>query len=128
MLEQIPDLTGGVVGFSAKGKVTGTDYTQTLEPAVKKAVGEHSKVRLLYYLGSDFARFDAGAMWHDSRIGLRYLTAWERIAVVTDVGWIRSAVKFFGVALPILRLFSTDALDEARQWLLEERSAPRTQA
>jgi hypothetical protein len=53
-------------------------------------------------------------------VGLQHLTAWERIAVVTDVGWIRTALKVFGFAIPgQIRGFSNNELAEARQWLSE---------
>ena len=44
--------------------------------------------------------------------------AWERIAVVTDVDWIRTATKAFGFAMPgEVRVFSNAELGAARDWL-----------
>jgi hypothetical protein len=46
------------------------------------------------------------------------LAAWERIAVVTDVDWIRMATKAFGFAMPgEVRVFSNAELGAARDWL-----------
>ncbi|HKK14495.1 MAG TPA: STAS/SEC14 domain-containing protein, partial [Gammaproteobacteria bacterium] len=91
MLEPIPDLPEGVLGFTAKGTVTADDYESTMIPAVEAAIARAGKIRFLYHLGEDFSGFEAGAMWDDARLGLKHLSAWERIAVVTDVDWIRAA-------------------------------------
>ena len=59
-------------------------------------------------------------MWDDAKVGLQHLTAWERVAVVTDVGWIRTAMKAFGFVMPgQVRVFSNSELTAAQQWLSE---------
>ena len=46
------------------------------------------------------------------------MAAWERIALVTDVEWIRVAVKAFGFAMPgEVRVFADVELGAAKAWL-----------
>ena len=118
MIERLTGLPDNVIGFSAHGKVTAQDYEQHIAPAVEEALVRHGKVRLLYQLGTDFDGFDVGAIWEDTKVGLSHLAAWERIAVVTDVDWIRMATKAFGFAMPgEVRVFSYAELGAARDWL-----------
>jgi hypothetical protein len=120
MIEKISDLPGNVLGFTASGKVTADDYESVLVPAVEQKLTEQKKIRLLYHLDDDFTGYEAGAMWDDTKIGLKHLTAWERIAVVTDVDWIRTSVKVFGFAMPgHVRVFEISGLAEAKAWLSE---------
>ena len=120
MLERMQDLPDGVLGFEAKGEVTGADYESVLIPAVEEMLAQQESVRFLYYLGNDFTGFDAKAMWDDATVGLQHFTAWERVAVVTDIGWIRTAVKAFGFVMPgHVKVFGNSELAEARQWLSE---------
>jgi hypothetical protein len=120
MIKMLTGLPDNVVGFSAHGTVTAKDYEQHIVPAVEEVLVKHDKVRLLYQLGSGFDGFDVGAMWEDTKIGLSHLAAWERIAVVTDVDWIRMATKAFGFAMPgEVRVFSNAELDAARDWLTD---------
>jgi hypothetical protein len=78
----------------------------------------HDKVRLLYQLGEDFDGFDMAAIWEDTKVGLGHLAAWERIALVTDEDWIRTATKAFGFAMPgEVRVFSNAELDAAHDWV-----------
>ncbi|MDY0189211.1 MAG: STAS/SEC14 domain-containing protein [Desulfuromonas sp.] len=121
MIERIQDLPANVLGFSAIGKVTGSDYENVLIPAVEALLTRQKKVRLLYCLGEQFSGFDMQAMWDDTKLGLQHLTAWEKIAVVSDLEWIKTAVKVFGFVMPgKVRVFANGELAEARQWLSED--------
>jgi len=84
MIEKIPDLPDNVLGFTAKRTVTANDYESVLIPAVEEMFSHRDKVRFLYHLGEDFTRLKAAAMWDDAKLGLKHLTDWERIAVVSD--------------------------------------------
>ena len=120
MIEKISDLPGNVLGFTASGKVTADDYESVLIPAVEEKLAEQKKIRLLYHLDDGFTGYEAGALWDDTKIGLKHLTAWERIAVVTDVDWIRTSVKVFGFAMPgEVKVFENSGLAEAKAWLSE---------
>ncbi len=120
MIKKIEGLPNNVLGFEANGMVTSEDYEKILIPAVEAYLAEFSKVRLLYCLGSDFSGYKLGAMWDDTKIGLKHLTSWERIAVVTDVEWIRSVIHVFGFAISgHVRVFSKDELSIAKGWLSE---------
>lgn len=117
MIERMSDLPDHVLGFTAVGKVTGRDYEDVVVPAVEEALKEHSKLRLIYHIGEGFDGFTAAAMWDDAKVGLKHLTAWEKIAIVTDVDWIETTAKVFGFVMPAeVRLFDDDELDEARAW------------
>ena len=39
----------------------------------------HQKVRMLYQLGREFSGFTAAAMWDDAKLGIRDLSALEKI-------------------------------------------------
>jgi hypothetical protein len=120
MVEQIPDLPENVIGFTAKGTVTANDYESVIIPAVEALFSRRSKVRFLYHLGEDFSGFEAAAVWDDTKLGMKHLGGWERLAIVSDVEWIRAAVKIFGIAIPAhVRLFHNSELAEATRWLSE---------
>jgi hypothetical protein len=120
MIEPIPGLPDNVLGFTAKGTVTAADYQKVIIPAVEARLSAHQKVRLLYHLGGEFSQFEAAAMWEDMKVGLQHLTSWEKIAVVTDIEWIRAAMKVFGFLLHgHIRLFQNSELDRAREWVCQ---------
>ncbi len=121
MIVQLTDFPSNVVAFLCKGRVTRADYDSVLAPAVVNALRAHEKVRLYYETAEDFAGFDPGAMWEDFKIGVEHFTRWDRVAVVSDVEWIKHAVRFFGFFMPAqTKLFSRSEAAQARQWIISE--------
>jgi hypothetical protein len=120
MLSIIQGMPDNVVAVNASGKVTGEDYDNVLIPAIEDKLKQQAKIRLLYVLGPDFSGFTAGAMWDDAKIGIRHLTAYEKIGVVSDVSWVLNAVKFFSFIIPCpVKTFGNDRLTEAKAWIGE---------
>ena len=118
MLETIQPSTGNVVAVRAAGKVTGDDYETVLIPQIEEKLKSYDKIRLLYQLGPEFEGYEAEAIWDDTKVGLKHLTAFEKIAIVTDSEWIIRAVKAFGFMMPgEVRLFANGELTEAQSWI-----------
>lgn len=120
MIKPIHGLPDHVIGFELSGKVSGEDYEKILMPAVEAATRGNNKIRLLYHVTSEFEKYEFEAMWDDAKVGLGHMGSWEKIAVVTDVDWIRWSVKSFGFAMPgKIRVFEQDGLAAAKDWLAE---------
>ena len=118
MIEVLKGFPDTVVAFAAKGRVTRKDYESVLIPGLERALRRPGKVRCYYELGPEFSGMDTGAMWEDFKIGVEHLTRWERVAVVTDLDWIRRAMHIFGFLVPgDFRVFATSQAAEARRWV-----------
>ncbi len=120
MLTLMSGLPDSVVAIEASGKVEADDYRTVLDPAAAAAMKAHEKVRLLYVLGDAFTGYSAAAMWEDTKIGFHDLSAWERIAVVTDHGAMADAIRVFGWLIPAeVRTYPTGQLTDAKVWVSE---------
>jgi hypothetical protein len=118
MIKLMTDLPERVLGLKASGEVTADDYKTVLVPAVEQHLTRHEKVRLLYVFGDEFKGYTGGAAWEDAKVGMKHLTSFERVAVVTDVDWIGHMIRAFGFAIPgDVRVFPNGGLDEARAWI-----------
>ncbi|HVS75819.1 MAG TPA: STAS/SEC14 domain-containing protein [Steroidobacteraceae bacterium] len=118
ILEGFPE---PIVAAACEGQVTREDYERILIPRVNEALARHGKVRIYYEIGPTFSGFDVGAVWEDTKLGLEHLSRWERMAVVTDVRWIRLAVGAFRFMMPgKLRVFDAAQAAEARSWISAE--------
>jgi SpoIIAA-like len=54
----------------------------------------------------------------DLGLGLGHLSAWERMAIVSDESWMRHLMAGFGWMVPgELKLFSLGEMDAAKEWL-----------
>ena len=77
------------------------------------------KVRIYVEIKS-FDGMDAGAALDDFMVGMRHLTQWERIAMVSDVDWIKHAVKAFAFLFHgTLKLFPLAEAEAARKWITQ---------
>jgi len=124
MIEQMQGFPPGALGFRASGQVTAEDYERVLVPDIEAAFTVNRKLRLLYHLGPDFTGFDPGAMWDDVMLGFRHFSGWDRVALVTDVPWLRIASTAMGFAVPAqFRLFRNAELVAAVDWIREPRPA-----
>lgn len=119
MIELLKDFPDNVIAVVCKGRVTKADYDSVLVPAVETALRSHPKLRLYYETASDFGGIDPGAVWEDFKTGMEHLTRWERIAVVTDVDWIRHTMQFFSFMMPgETKTFPRAEAAQARQWIV----------
>ena len=120
MIELLKGFPDNVVAIACHGEVTRKDYDTVLIPAVEKALKSHDKVRLLYEIGPDFASYDAGAAWEDLKVGMEHFSRWERVAVITDIEWMKLAMRLFSVFLPgTMRVYPTADAAKARLWITQ---------
>ena len=120
MIERISGLPENVLGFTAKGVVTANDYESVIIPAVEEMFSRQEKLRFLYHIGEEAEGFEAAAMWDDTKLGLKHFTSWDRIAIVSDIEWMRIVIKAFGLAIPgQIRIFHNDELSSAMHWISE---------
>jgi hypothetical protein len=120
MIERIEDMPPGTIGLRGTGKLTRADYAEMLEPALREAV-ESGEVRMLFVL-SDFDGLEPGAVTEDIRTGLTlgaaHRSAWKRLALVTDVEWVRKAMGTFAWVIPgDSRAYDLDELEQAKEWV-----------
>jgi len=117
VLEDYPD---DVAAFRAEGLITADDYEEVLIPVIEAKIDAVKKVKLLYWCGEDFEGFSAGAMWDDARFGLAHLGSFAKVAVVTDMDWLRKSVKFFAPLIPApVQLFANAQIEDAKRWICE---------
>lgn len=118
MIEQLSGFPGNVLAFVAHGQVTKEDYESVIIPTAEKAMRHYGKVRLYYESGKDFAGIEPAAMWDDFKVGMGHLAQWERVAVVTDLEWIKLTVAAFRFLLPgRVSAYPTSEAEAARSWI-----------
>jgi hypothetical protein len=123
MITLLDGFADDVVAVRAEGQVTMQDYDKVLIPAVEKALTRHDKLKFYYEFGSGFTGMDLGAMVEDMRVGLGHLGQWARIAVVTDVDWIKGAADLFKFLLPSqTRTFALAQAADAKAWVNHEHT------
>jgi SpoIIAA-like len=119
MIERLKDFPANVLAFVCHGRVSRAEYDTVLVPAVSDALKTNDKVRIYYETAADFGGIEPGAVWEDFKVGMQHLTRWERMAVVTDVDWIKHTMSFFSFMMPgEMRTYPRAQAAEARAWIV----------
>ncbi|HZT87328.1 MAG TPA: STAS/SEC14 domain-containing protein [Stellaceae bacterium] len=114
MIELIKGLPDNVVGIVAMGRVTSRECSKVVAPATQAVLKRHGKVRLYYEVASRFP----GAGWDALSLGDGDDVPWERIAIVTDVAWVRHCVNVLRFLIPAeIRVFTTVQAAEGKSWI-----------
>lgn len=90
---------------------------ETLRSEINSALSEHDKLRLLFvYEG--IGKMDLKAIWEDIKLETSTVSNIERMAVVTEKGWMESAIgALSSVTSMEIRTFEPGQRDEALTWL-----------
>ncbi|SFA99928.1 SpoIIAA-like [Poseidonocella pacifica] len=124
MIEEKTGAHGDILELRISGTVTERDYTEVLIPALEARIAEHKRVRLLVRFDSNVSDFTLGALFEDSRMGLKHWRGFDRVAVVAEPNWITKAIRAFAVIMPCpVMIFPLAEEDEARRWLSESLGA-----
>ena len=123
MVDVIPDMPPGTLGFRVSGRLTRDDYVDVLVPPLREAVEAGQRLRVLYAIGPEL-HMEPGALLEDltveAELGVKHREAWERIAVVSDVSWLWRAFELFSWMVPgEMRLFRESEFEQAKTWLAE---------
>ncbi len=121
MIERLPDMPPGVVGFRVDGEVEREDYEHVLVPALHSALEASGQLRTLYLI-EDLDEMEPSALWEDAKLGfdlgVRHHGEWERSAIVTDQEWLARATRLFAWMIPgEARVFAVAELEQAKAWV-----------
>jgi hypothetical protein len=96
MVERIADMREGTLGLRVPGRIERPDYEEVLAPELRAAV-DAGRVRGLVVV-EGVAGIEPAALWADLKLFFevavgRRRAAWERTAIVTDIGWMTSVTR-----------------------------------
>ena len=116
MIKELSDMPSGVIGFEASGKMRAEDYRDVVLPALERAAAA-GEVRFVIVI-PDFDGMSGGALWQDLKVGVEHFRAWKRIALVTDIEWMKNMTSLFGWMTPgEVKIFSLAQQGEAIEWV-----------
>lgn len=110
MLTVIEVLPDHVIGIRINEKLRAEAYETQLIPLVNDKLDRHQRLDLLCCIDGEWNGMEAGAVWQELRRGLGRIGHWARMPIVSDMTWLESAIKLFGLFSPgDLRHFDSDA-------------------
>ena len=118
MIELIEGLPDNVLGIVVRGRVTKHDCSEVLIPAIEKAREWHQRLRLYYEIRSRYP----GAAWEELSLGIGHGPLWERVAVVSDVAWVKYTIQALRLLIPgEIRVFTTSQTLQGLAWIADTK-------
>lgn len=118
-VKMIEGMPSDVVAYEIIGTLTSRDYDGVLTPLIDEKLKIHDKLKVMVVFGDAFDGATAPAMWDDARLGFRHITGFSKIALVTDLNWLRQSARFFGPLVPAqMHVFGLGEMDDAKAWII----------
>ena len=118
MLTPIENLPPHVFGVKAIGEVTADDLKNVLLPGLEALTDKYDEIYYLLLLETKVENFTAGAWVQDAIAGVKHLTKWKKMAIVTEQESVESFTNAFSYITPgEAKGFDLDQLDEAIAWV-----------
>ena len=118
MIEVMPESQGNVIGVKFSGKITTREYEATIIPRLEAVLKEHGKARLMYVVDEGFEGAEAGAVWDDTKLGIKHRHDFEKLAMVGGAKWMEWLTKLCARFISgETRTFPQEQLQEAWVWL-----------
>lgn len=115
VIEQLPD---HVFGVRANGEVTKDDLKDVLLPGLESLTERYDEIYYLLVLETKVQNFTAGAWIQDLIAGIKHLSKWKKIAIVTDQEAVEKFTDFFSYISPgEARGYELSELQNAIDWL-----------
>lgn len=116
MMKLIENTPANVLAIEASGEITAQDYETVLIPETDKVMDAGGAVHMVYVL-KDVKHFDLAAMWEDTVYGLKHWTHFEKIALVTDLDWVKTTTQMFIPFFPgQVQIFPIKDQEKAIAW------------
>lgn len=118
MFKIIDGLADDVLGIEISGKLTHEDYINGFIPLFDEKLEKHEPLKVICVIGDDFNGMELAAMWDDATYGIKHWRDISHMAVVSDMGWMKSMMAVFSPFYPgELRSYSLAELDKAKDWV-----------
>jgi hypothetical protein len=104
------------VEVKISGTLTVEDYEHFV-PEMDQRIKDLGKIRLMV-LFENFHGWTAGAMWEDTKFGLKHYSDIERLAIVGDKKWEKGMAYFCKPFTKAeVQYFDVSKIEEAKKWL-----------
>ncbi|TDQ11362.1 SpoIIAA family protein [Pedobacter metabolipauper] len=118
MLTVIENLPDYVFGVKATGEVTEVDLKDVLLPGLAALADKYGEIYYLLLLDTKVENFTPGAWIQDAIAGVKHLTKWKKMAIVTDQKAVENFTDIFSYVTPgEAKGFSIAEINAAITWV-----------
>ena len=118
MVELLSGFPSYVAAYRASGVVNPREYETIVMNKVNEVAREYGMINLLFRLETDLGNYSVGALFKYLKISFRHFFRWNRMAIVSDQGWVRKGYKILSPLVHgQIRGYRLAEFEKARQWV-----------
>jgi hypothetical protein len=118
MIENLPGFPPNVAAFKATGKISMKDYEDVLVPEVDRVAKAYGKINFLLEIDTDVSNYSMGAWIDDALVGIKHITQWKKVAIISRQDAIKKITDIFGHLVPgEYKGFQMEELEQAKKWV-----------
>ena len=118
MVELLNDFPTHVAAYRASGKVHKEEYEKVVMHRVDEVAEQFGKINFLVRLETDMDNYSFAAFLDYLKVSFEHFKKWNRMAIVSDEAWLRTAYNVLSVLVPgKIKGYPLREYEEAKQWV-----------
>ncbi|HEX8313527.1 MAG TPA: STAS/SEC14 domain-containing protein [Flavisolibacter sp.] len=118
MVELLPDFPLHVAAYRAGGKVHKDEYEKVVMHRVDEVAEQYGKINFLVRLETDMDNYSFAAFLDYLKVSFEHFTKWNRMAIVSDEAWVRTAYNALSPLVPgKIKGYPLAEYEAAKQWV-----------
>jgi len=118
MVELLTDFPPHVAAYKAWGAVSREEYEQVVMARVNEIADAYGRINFLVRLETGMENYSIGAFIDYVRISFEHFLKWERMAIVSDQQWLRTAYDVLNhLVHGEIRTYKLEDFELAKTWV-----------
>ncbi len=107
-----------VLALEISGRLRAVDYDAVIEPLIDAKMQRHDRIKILIVVNEDFEGATMAAAWEDLKLDMKGFTRYRKMAIVTDLLWLRNSTRLFSPFMPgQVQTYSLAKRALAEEWI-----------
>ncbi|MGI9527413.1 MAG: STAS/SEC14 domain-containing protein [Weeksellaceae bacterium] len=118
MITKLDTSFTNIVSFEFTDKIYKEDFETTVFPAIKDLKEKQDEINMVYIINTDLKNFTTEAWLQDALLGLKNLTKFNRVAIVTASDNVQTFTELFSKVIPgEFKGFEMSEREKAMKWV-----------
>ncbi|MCC7232455.1 MAG: STAS/SEC14 domain-containing protein [Bacteroidia bacterium] len=123
MIKKIEKIPQTILGLEFSGEITAEEYRSVVFPEVETLAQSNPGLKILCFVKKGI-HFSPGALIDDALVGLKHFNHWKKVAIVSDLDWLRPASMAMSFFIPgQLHFFPEKDMPSAIIWLEDDTTS-----
>ncbi|MFC3199705.1 STAS/SEC14 domain-containing protein [Parapedobacter deserti] len=126
MVTLMTDFPDHVVAYRAAGEVKKAEYENVVMARVDEVAARYGNINFVILMETGMENYSLAAFLDYLKISFKHFSRWNRMAIVSDQRWLRTAYKALSPLVHgEIRCYALDDFQSAKEWVSMPLEADR---